>query len=100
MKNASVTGDSRGIGLAIAKQLAAEEFQLILVARSIDQLKEISTSLPGTNHKCLQADLSLNNDIDKLVIYISEQKYDAGNRSSLFTGVVGMTSLAFFLAEA
>ena len=76
MKNALVTGASRGIGLAIAKQLAGEGLQLMLVARSIDQLREIIISLPGTNHQCLQADLALNNDIDKLVNHISEQKYD------------------------
>ena len=76
MKNALVSGASRGIGLAIAKQLAAEGLQLMLVARSIDRLKEIIISLPGTSHQCLQADLSLNNDIDKLVNHISEQKYD------------------------
>ena len=72
-----MTGASRGIGLAIAKQLAARGLQLMLVARSIERLKEIIISLPGSNHQYLQADLSLNKDIDRLVNHFSEQKYDA-----------------------
>jgi len=76
MKNALVTGDSRSIVLAIAKQLAAEGLQIMLVARSIYRLKEIIISLPGTNHQCLLAHLWLNNDIDKLVNHVSEQKYN------------------------
>jgi NAD(P)-dependent dehydrogenase (short-subunit alcohol dehydrogenase family) len=41
-----VTGASRGIGRAIAQALAAEGMQLTLVARSGDQLEELSRSLP------------------------------------------------------
>jgi short-subunit dehydrogenase len=76
MKNALVTGASGGIGLAITKQLAAEGVQLMLVARSVDRLKEIVTTLPGIGHQFLQADLSLQNDIDALASHISGQNYD------------------------
>jgi NAD(P)-dependent dehydrogenase (short-subunit alcohol dehydrogenase family) len=44
-KVAIVTGASRGIGRAIAQTLAAEGMQLVLAARSRDQLNELATSL-------------------------------------------------------
>lgn len=44
-KVAIVTGASRGIGRAIAQTLAAEGMRLTLVARSQDQLDELSRSL-------------------------------------------------------
>jgi short-subunit dehydrogenase len=76
MKNALVTGASGGIGLAITKLLAAEGVRLMLVARSVDRLKKIVTTLPGTDHQFLQADLSLQNDIDALGTHISGQNFD------------------------
>jgi short-subunit dehydrogenase len=68
-----ITGASSGIGLAITKQLAAEGVHLTLVARSVDRLKEIVTTLPGTDHQFLQFDLSVQNDIDELASHISGQ---------------------------
>ena len=76
MKKALVTGASGGIGLAIAKRLADEGVQLMLVARGVDKLKEIIASLPGEGHGCLQADLMAQADIDKVAGHISEVKYD------------------------
>ena len=47
-KAAIVTGASRGIGLAIARRLAAEEgMRVLLVARSAPALEEAAASLPG-----------------------------------------------------
>ena len=40
-----ITGASSGIGLEMAKQLAAKNFHLILVARSEDKLVEIQKEL-------------------------------------------------------
>jgi short-subunit dehydrogenase len=40
-----VTGASRGIGRAIAQTLSGEGMRLVLVARSRDQLEELSASL-------------------------------------------------------
>ena len=48
MTRALVTGGSGGIGLAIASRLADEGFQLTLVARNGERLKEIVASLTGT----------------------------------------------------
>ena len=54
---AIVTGASRGIGRAIAETLAAEGMQLVLVARSRDQLADVAGSLAGKS-LVLVADLS------------------------------------------
>ena len=46
-KAAIVTGASRGIGLAIARRLAAEGMRVLLVARSAPALKAEAAALPG-----------------------------------------------------
>src|SRR5260370_30661669 len=47
-KVALVTGSSRGIGLATAKAFAAEGCQIMLSARSTEQLRETETALRAT----------------------------------------------------
>jgi len=46
-KVAIVTGASRGIGLAIARELAQEKMRVVLVARSGDLLNEAAASIGG-----------------------------------------------------
>ena len=46
-KVAIVTGASRGIGRAIAQELAKERMRLVLVARSADLLQELAASIGG-----------------------------------------------------
>ncbi len=46
-KAALVSGASRGIGLAIARRLAAEGMRVLLVARSAAALEEAAAALPG-----------------------------------------------------
>ncbi|MGD1019051.1 MAG: SDR family oxidoreductase [Verrucomicrobiia bacterium] len=55
-KVAIVTGASRGIGRAIAEELASEQMRLVLVARSGDLLKEVAASV-GTECLVHVADL-------------------------------------------
>jgi NAD(P)-dependent dehydrogenase (short-subunit alcohol dehydrogenase family) len=47
-KRALVAGASRGIGLAIAKGLAAAGAEVLLAARSLDKLKVEATAINGT----------------------------------------------------
>ena len=48
MDNVIVTGASRGIGLAVARRLAAEEgMRVLLVARSAPALEQAAATLPG-----------------------------------------------------
>ncbi|MDN3567817.1 SDR family oxidoreductase [Paeniroseomonas aquatica] len=44
---AVVSGASRGIGLAIARRLAAEGMRVLLVARSAEAIEEAAAALPG-----------------------------------------------------
>lgn len=57
-----ITGASSGIGLEMARQLAAKGFNLILAARSINQLEKIKAGLEdqyGITVFAIQTDLSL-----------------------------------------
>ena len=63
-RSALVTGASRGIGLAIAKALAAEGVALTLVARDPDRLSTVCKELGA---KPLAFDLSIAENIGKVV---------------------------------
>lgn len=66
-KNIIITGASRGIGLALAKELARKETNLFLVARSFDKtLKAELFKFGALSIELIEADLSQKNEIDKL----------------------------------
>lgn len=61
-KRALVGGSSKGIGLAIAQQLAASGASVCIMARSAERLKEIVAELPtdqGQKHHFLEIDYAL-----------------------------------------
>jgi len=47
MKNAVITGASRGLGLALARGLAADGWSLVIDARDGEPLRSAAASLPG-----------------------------------------------------
>ena len=69
MRTAFITGASSGIGAAFAHKLAAEQYDLILVARRKERLTSLATALHQqfrVNAEVLAADLSNPTDIDQI----------------------------------
>jgi uncharacterized protein len=71
-----ITGASDGIGLEAAKDLAAKNNEITLVARSKEKLEKAVASLHGTGHQIIVADLSKREDVDALKVKIDTNKYD------------------------
>ncbi len=51
MKNALITGGSRGLGLALARQLAQRDWGLIIDARDPEALENARSELMQTNKR-------------------------------------------------
>lgn len=74
-KTALVTGASGGIGLELARLIAQDGYSLILVARSIDKLKEIKSEFEtnyGVDVEFFGLDLTLESSLGILQKYIDE----------------------------
>jgi short-subunit dehydrogenase len=76
MKKVVITGASEGIGLEIAKLLARDGNQLLLVARNKEKLEEVIKNLPGAGHHFLVADLSKKEDVHTISDHIENNHYD------------------------
>src|SRR5262245_41144483 len=65
---ALITGGSEGVGAALARKLAADGFNLVLVARKPAPLEELATELRagGAEVRILSADLSQPDVLDKV----------------------------------
>jgi NAD(P)-dependent dehydrogenase (short-subunit alcohol dehydrogenase family) len=61
-KTAVIAGASRGIGLAIAKEVAAAGAHTILASRSMDKLKEQSDALKAAGYSAEPYELDIAND--------------------------------------
>ena len=66
---AMITGASKGLGAAFAKELAGRGMNLVLAARSIDTLQDLADSLGAQNGvRCvaLQADLAASDAVKRI----------------------------------
>jgi NAD(P)-dependent dehydrogenase (short-subunit alcohol dehydrogenase family) len=95
MKNIIVTGTSRGIGLELALQLAAQGHRVLAISRTIPQ-----ALLGNENISCLSVDLAHESDLQKVGDYLSEtwKQVDAiiHNAGSLLLKPFSETSQADF----
>ncbi|HBS53912.1 MAG TPA: short-chain dehydrogenase, partial [Flavobacterium sp.] len=66
MKNIIVTGTSRGIGLELALQLAAQGHRVLAISRTIPQ-----ALLGNENISCLSVDLGSEADLHKVADYLT-----------------------------
>jgi len=67
---AIVVGASAGIGEALAREIASRGVDLVLVARRLEKLEELSADLKGQHGidvKCVSLDLLQDDAVDKLV---------------------------------
>jgi short-subunit dehydrogenase len=67
---AMITGASKGLGAAFAKELAGRGMNLVLVARSIDTLHDLASSLGaqyGVRCIALAADLAASDAVERIV---------------------------------
>ena len=78
MPSAIITGASKGIGKAIAQQLASRQFDLLLVARSENLLKEVSADIAkqyGVKVNYLAIDLAEQQAANKVLHWVQSNDY-------------------------
>src|SRR6204780_2718847 len=96
---AIVTGASRGIGLAIARVLASEGFNLTIAARGVDDLTAAATELKATGVEVQQVPTNVANEAD-ITRLVSEHERSFGRLDVLVnnagmgvrTPIAGMTT--------
>ena len=75
---ALITGSSKGIGMAMAKSLAKRGFDLILVARSEDQLQDLKKRFSetyGVKVEIFPTDLSVPGSAQKVAVWCADNSF-------------------------
>jgi len=67
MATALITGASGGIGLELAKRFAADGYDLVLVARSMDKLEALAGGVSGVRTQIIVADLATAGGADRVL---------------------------------
>lgn len=78
MSYALITGASKGIGKAIAENLAARKIDVLLVARTEDLLKDLATQLATSYNikaQYLAVDLSVTNAAEEIYSWVTSNNY-------------------------
>ncbi|AYY13581.1 SDR family NAD(P)-dependent oxidoreductase [Actinobacteria bacterium YIM 96077] len=75
MATALITGGTSGIGLTFARRLARDGYDIVLVARDEDRLKETAESIAsstGRHVETLRADLADRDDVERVAQRLSD----------------------------
>lgn len=89
-KTVLVTGASSGIGRATAVECSKMGATLVLTARNEERLNETLAMLEGEGHMCVIADLTIAEDVDRLVADIPVVDGFVCN-----AGIIGLTPVSF-----
>jgi short-subunit dehydrogenase len=72
-KTALITGASSGLGKEFAKQLAEQDYNLVLVARRENLLKDLARTLSQVKVNIFAIDLTAKNATEDLIKYLSDE---------------------------
>jgi 3-oxoacyl-[acyl-carrier protein] reductase len=61
-----VTGACGGIGRAVAHRLARDGYRVLAVDQGADQAEDLASKLPGSGHRGLRCDVSVETDVEAL----------------------------------
>jgi short-subunit dehydrogenase len=84
---ALITGASAGLGAAYADRLAKRGYDLILVARGEDKLRELAASLP-TQAEIVVADLTVPADVERVAARLPEADVFVNNAGMSYASPV------------
>lgn len=75
-RKALITGGGRGIGAAIARELAANGILVTVASRKSDTLESLMQELPGERHRSYEIDLQSEKEILPFLQYVQNEGFD------------------------